>query len=251
MRRSKFKISTATLVIGGLLTLGILSEPALSGTFSEDLREGLPGRRISGGSRSPNTTCRADSNQPVVALIPENTLGLTLTDRPTLWFSLPAISPDRSLEFGLFNQAGELLYQKSLKPPAEAGLTHLTLPETDEPLQAEQDYRWYLSVVCNPESRSEDLFVTGWIRRVQPTHDIEQQLATGTQQEHLALYKEKNAWLDALTTLCKLRREDPTDTDLSQDWNSLLAAVNLTQASTKPIGELLEYRIDPHGAHMP
>lgn len=235
MRCSNVTTSALALAIGGLLTLGVLSEPAFAGIQNENLRQGLPGRRISGGSRSPRPAClNTIPNQPVIALMPEGNIGLTLSAHPTFWFSLPAISAGKSLEFGLFNQAGEIVYQKTLEASEEAGITHLSLPENTAPLEVDQDYRWYLSVVCNPNSRSEDLFVTGWVKRVQPDRNISQQLATATDQERLALYEESALWYDILTTLAELRRKSPTDTELAQRWSTLLESVNLTQVIAPP-----------------
>lgn len=230
MRRSKFTTSTLAYAVAGLTALGVMSEPAFSSTQSVDLRQGLPGRRISGGSRSPSTTCLTTPDQPVIALMPEDNVGLTISEHPTLWFSLPAVNTDRSLEFGLFDQAGEMVYRKTLAASGEAGLTHLKLPETESPLEIDTNYRWYLSVVCDPQSRSEDLFVTGWIKRVQPNSDISQQLTHATAQERLSLYETSALWYDALTTLIELRRNNPTAPELVQRWDTLLNSVNLSQA---------------------
>jgi len=230
MRRSKLTTSILAYAVAGVTALGVMSEPAVASTQGIGVRQGLPGRRISGGSRSPSTSCLATPDQPVIALIPEDNVGLTLSEHPTLWFSLPAVSTDRNLEFGLFDQTGETVYKKTLEASGEAGLTQLRIPETEAPLEVDKSYRWYLSVVCNPQSRSEDLFVTGWIKRVQPGQEISQQLTHATAQERLSLYETSALWYDALTTLIELRRNNPTAPELAQRWDTLIDSVNLTQS---------------------
>ena len=241
MRHPNLKRQTLSLFAGGLLSLASLyagASPSLANTPSSNARQGLPGRRISGGSRSPNTACLATPDQPVVALMPKSNLGLTLSERPTFWFSLPAISPDRTLEFGLYDQEGELIYKENFGASGEAGISSLSLPNTFAPLSEGKNYRWYLSVVCDPDSRSEDLVVTGWIRRNQADRDLATQLADATPQERLSVYESSDIWFETLTTLAELHRLSPSsegaELSLDEKWQGLLEAVDLTQVATVP-----------------
>ncbi len=237
MRRFNPTKFAATLTIGGLLALSsLLSEPSLASEQINDPRQGLPGRRISGGSRSPSAHCLSTPNQPLIALMPKSNLGLTVSEHPTLWFSLPAISPDRTLEFGLYAPSGELIYTTTFSASAKAEIVSLPLLETPAPLAIGQDYKWYLSVVCNQESRAEDLVVTGWIRRIQPDSAVNEQLANATAQERSAVYTQSSLWYDALTDLAELRRSTPTTNTLEQQWVSLLESVDLPQVIATPLG---------------
>lgn len=238
MRSNRTK-TTAALLLGGLLALSVLSEPSLAGTQASNARQGLPGRRISGGSRSPNTACLTTPNQPVVAIMPESNLGLTLSGHPKLWFSLPAINPDRTLEFGLYNEAGELLYQTTFRPSGKAEVASLSIPETFAPLDIAKNYRWYLSVVCNPENRAEDLVVTGWVRRIQPNSLASEQLATATPQDRLIIYEQAEIWYDTLTALAELLQREPGVSNSEQQWISLLESIDLPQVITVPLGNEL------------
>lgn len=228
-------------MLGGLAYLAsliVLSEPGIANDQNSNVRQGLPGRRISGGSRSPNTACLATPEQPVVALMPKNNLGLTISERPTLWFSLPAISADRALEFGLYNQTGELIYKESFETSGEAGISSFSLPSTFAPLSEESTYRWYLSVVCDPDSRSEDLVVTGWIRRIQASSTLSAQIASATLQERLSVYETSNLWFETLTTLAELRRtlpqEDSAKQQIDEKWQRLLNSAELSRFTTVP-----------------
>lgn len=216
------------------MTIGPLTVPAAANNSQVNApRQGLPGRRISGGSRSPNAACLTTPDQPVVALMPKNNLGLTLKEHPTFWFAVPGINPHKELEFGLFDAAGNLLHQQSMTVPESAGITKITLPATAPALATDTDYRWYLSVVCDPSSRAEDLVVTGWVRRVEAETGLLQQLSTATLQEQLSLYENSELWFDALTILAELRDSQPS-TDIEQQWAALFESVELPQVLNSP-----------------
>ena len=203
-----------------------------------NLRQGLPGRRISGGSRSPDTACLASPDQPVIALMPESNLGLTLAEHPTFWFAIPSISQGKEIEFGLYNQNEELIYQKTFEAPSEAGIASLSLPETAAALNPEENYRWYLSVVCDPASRAEDLVVTGWVRRVEPDSNLLYELSSATPQEQLDLYRASGLWHETITTLASLHpyeaTSDSTGHPTAHQWNALLESVALPQVMNTP-----------------
>lgn len=249
MKRSKLLKITAAL-LGGLLLLGTLSNSSLAN--NDNVRKGLPGRRISGGSRSPNTACllnNADSEaaQRVIAIAPENNLSRTIAAHPTFWFSLPAINPDRSIEFSLVNQDEEVFYTQTLQPTGKAGLTAIALPETAPELDASQTYKWHLSVVCDRASRATDLVVWGWIERQAVSPSRLQQIAQADSQQRLALYEELNDWNDLLTELSGLHRDRTANhqstADLEAKWTALLNGENLAQSlDDSPIAALSDVR---------
>ena len=227
-RSNSFRITTAFL--GGLLLLCTISNSSLANT--NNVRQGLPGRRISGGSRSPNTACLLDdahskAAQKVIAIAPESNLNQTATARPTFWFALPAINPDRSIEFSLVDQAEETVHTQTLQPTGRAGLTAITLPATALELDENQTYKWHLSVVCDRASRATDLVVWGWIERT-----------TG-----------QSAWNDRLTALANLYRErtvnEQTTEDLEDRWMALLVSENLSQSLGR--SSLVDIARDPTG----
>ncbi|MEO1621011.1 MAG: DUF928 domain-containing protein [Cyanobacteria bacterium J06632_3] len=233
MRHLKLTTLGRCIAIAGLMTLSTLAEPGAADSPTGILRQGLPGRRISGGSRSPDAACLTTPNQPVVALMPKTNLGLTLQEHPTFWFAIPGIAANKSLEFGLFDTDGNLLHQQNIAVPSDAGITSIALPETAQTLDLETDYRWYLSVVCDPNSRAEDLVVTGWVRRVQADAELQQQLATATPQEKLSLYESSELWFDGLTTLAELRNNQPSE-QIEQQWTALFESVDLPQVLSSP-----------------
>ena len=236
MKRSK-QFKTAAAFFGALLLLATLGSSSLANT--DDVRQGLPGRRISGGSRSPNTACllnepNSKESQKVIAIAPESNLSRTVQSRPTFWFSLPPINPDRSIEFSLINQDEEIFYTQTLQPTGKAGLAAITLPETAPTLDEDQTYKWHLSVVCDRASRATDLVVWGWVERVAVLPSRLQQTIQTNSQNRLSIYEDLNAWNDTLTALFELHRDrtanSQTTEDLEEKWTALLTAENLSQS---------------------
>ena len=229
MRRFKnFKVTT--VLIAGLLAPGVLAKPSFANSANNNVRRGLPGRRISGGSRSPSTACLLPSpdkfkGQSVVALVPENNVSRTSLSHPTFWFALPAISADRHIEFALMDEAEELVYAKTLQPNEKAGLLGISMPEESPALAADQTYRWYLSVVCDPGSRATDLVVWGWLERAASTPD-------GSPLGRAHVEFEPAAWNDALTAVADLYSDlistNQSTADLDKKWTDLLASEDLS-----------------------
>lgn len=248
MKRSKpFKV--ATVLLGGLLSLSILSEPSLANNQPSNARQGLPGRRISGGSRSPNTACLLNGGLPtetqkVVALTPEDNLSRTVMARPAFWFVLPAVNPDRRIEFLVTDQDEEVVYKQTLQPTGKAGLAAIALPKTAPELTENQAYQWHLSVICDPSSRAADLVVWGSIERMAVEPSLQAKIAQADSQAQLALYEELTAWNDTLTALSHLHRDRTTEnqdtTELEAQWSALLASENLGQLPDTSIASLMD-----------
>ena len=92
---------------------------------ADQVRQGLPGRRISGASRLP-TAC-AHSANPLVAIVPESNLGTTAVAAPALWLSVPEVTREKQLEFYLFGTQEEIIYQTSFVLEPTANLVGLDL----------------------------------------------------------------------------------------------------------------------------
>ncbi|NEP18263.1 MAG: DUF928 domain-containing protein [Leptolyngbya sp. SIO4C1] len=202
---------------------------------SDSLRQGLPGRRISGGSRVPTEACVLDQ-QPLIALVPDDAIGLTGKAAPTLWFALPAVSPSRSLEFGLFTQDDQLIYQTTL-PVSAAGVRSIDLTQLEgaPALTVDENYRWYLSIVCNPSNRSEDIWVDGWVRRVDLPSAMAADLASASPLDQPHLYLQAGLWHEAITELATLVQRYPESAALEQQWQALLSSIDLDQAVDAPV----------------
>ena len=108
--------STLILAVVSVFALSAFSAAAQAKNLDSELRQGLPGRRISSGSRSSNIVCVLPQNEPVLALMPKSNVGMTLSPH-------------------------EPRYQNSLALMGETGLMQLSLPDTVSPLRVSRDDR--------------------------------------------------------------------------------------------------------------
>ncbi|MEO0456891.1 MAG: DUF928 domain-containing protein [Cyanobacteria bacterium P01_A01_bin.114] len=239
-----YKLSILAAVILGMGS----PAPSLAMTKSEDtLRQGLPGRRISGGSRVPSDACVTDQ-QPLMALVPDENLGLTSEASPTFWFSLPTVDASKSLEFGLFDENGAQLYQTMLSASGKAGVIGIDLGELEgaPALRVDQNYRWSLSIVCNAQNPSENLWVDGWVRRIELPSSVTSRLPQTPPRHQSEVYLEAGLWHEGLTQLAQQvswSRTDPNGPSPSgstaeTQWQTLLESIDLAQAATAPVFEV-------------
>lgn len=204
--------------------------------------EGAPGRRIGGGTRG---TCPKSASS-MIALVPENNLGLTLSNTPTFLFYVPKIegadSGQIEMEFLLVDESDpentQEIYQHRAPLPSGGGTIALTLPNDENlpPLEANQFYSWYFSLICNAKATDPSILsLGGWIERVEPLPTLTQELEPLTSRDRLAIYERELLWFDAIGTLAQLRRENPNDPLLRQKWNELLESVNLSEIAQAPL----------------
>lgn len=201
--------------LGLVIGLGIqLSIPTGVQAAEEDqVRQGLPGRRISGASRLPNTAC-AQNSSPMVAIVPETNLGVTAVAEPTLWLSVPSVASTKQLEFYLFNVQDEIIYQTSFIVEPTDDLVGLDLGSmANAPkLEVNQRYRWAASIICNPDNHSENISVEGWVDRVEASN------TDGT-----------GFWYDQLGLLMEQLQRYPHSRDALSQWHRLMASARLDQ----------------------
>lgn len=226
----------------GLLCLNLGAKPNLAGTPTQPNGvpvQGLPGQRLGGGTRNPDDYME---QMPLVALIPETNLGITMAGLPKFLFYLPAANDVRDIEFVLYDEADNLIYETIVSVSATAGIFRLDLAEAEElaPLQLHKNYHWYFSIIA--DDRAEDMVVNGWTRRVDLATWVQEQSlnadlivslesATPLDQARL-LYQEAQLWHDAAVILEDLQQTDPGNLSIAEEWENLLQAVNLEELSS-------------------
>ncbi|MEO0826827.1 MAG: hypothetical protein AAFY67_14370 [Cyanobacteria bacterium J06642_9] len=89
MARCKFHQVAIAVALGNSLSLGFWVAPSVAG--SEDgsnLSQGLPGRRIGGGTRSLDVAIGQEQS-PLTALLPESNLAMVTAEHLALLFYIP------------------------------------------------------------------------------------------------------------------------------------------------------------------
>lgn len=198
---------------------------------------GAPGRREGGGTRSPGS-CPA-AGKPLTALIPANNIGFTVAEYPSFLFYVPPVpaqAPPLPIEFVLKENDQEI-YTTTFMTTGKGGIVSISLPAYAglPPLEVGKNYQWFLSMVCDSEQRSLDVFVQGSIQRVAPTAQLNNQLRVATPNKRPDVYAEAGMWFDALTTLAELRRSNPNNSAYSAEWEQLLKAVGLDSIAKEPL----------------
>ncbi|OUL23836.1 hypothetical protein BV372_29480 [Nostoc sp. T09] len=200
---------------------------------SEDKpREGLPGRRIGGGTRGE---CFSTVGR-LMALVPETNLGFTKKAYPNFLFYLPQTSAPAMVEFVLQDESHNSVYETTFTKTNSGGVINFSLPGSTSlpPLAIGKKYNWYVSMICDPENRANDIVVNGWIQRVELNSNLTKQLEQTSPFERVNLYAKAGLWQDALGTLAELRTTKPNDFRLAANWTQLLKSEKLDAIAKEP-----------------
>lgn len=199
----------------------------------------LTGNRQGAAKRGPGCTTPRNS---LTAILPNSNLGLVVSEQPSFYWYMPTVetSTPTEIEFilsGVDSERRDIdppLYMARFSAAGLSGVSSLTVPPDQTPLVIDADYRWSLSIICDPEDRSRDEAVSGWIRRIAPEASLAAKLEQARPEDYPALYAEAGLWFDALRYLAALRRNSP-DANLANDWSALLKTVGLEQVADKPL----------------
>lgn len=217
MKKAILKLSLATCLL-----LASSANSAIAESENNN-RSAFPGRRVGGGTRSEQ--CLAD-NQALIALNPENNLGITAKSNPTLYFSIPALNQAREAEFVLTDSQGKLIHSTLVTVAQKPQLLSIQLPE--DAIATEQNYQWSFSLMCNPQDYTQDVILTGWLQRVEMEAEL---TTTANQLEKVMALKQQELWLDAIAMLIELRQAQPENGEIEQQWQQALQQLNLDIAT--------------------
>ena len=235
-----YKILITTLLVNSLIG-GMASEASAGHDPDNQPRQGFPGRRIGGGTRS-NCAYQA---QGLMALVPDSNLSLTAAARPTLFFRLPDTDAEYTAEFVLRDSEDETVYEAALPLAAGSsesgmrvvGLDLSALPDF-EPLQPGEDYHWYFSIICNPADRAEDIVVNSWLRRVDASPALLASLSEASAIRQTQLYLEAGLWPDALNALVGAPSSHRFNGEAQRMWEQLLQSIGLNAVADFPVADV-------------
>ncbi|MDY7002491.1 MAG: DUF928 domain-containing protein [Cyanobacteriota bacterium] len=199
--------------------------------------QGSPNNRKGAGSRGECPKVEP----PLTALVPINPPILTSAKYPTFWFYIPYpeiqgleakfvfVAKPRKKEDGV--------YRVQFPLENTPGIIRVTLPETESPLEIDREYSWAFAVICDPEDSSQNIAISGGVRR-KSISELESELGAAVLgRDRAIIYAANGLWLDSLTSLAELRLAKPKDDTVKTDWEDLLGAeaVKLDKFSDKPI----------------
>ncbi|ERT08555.1 hypothetical protein M595_1423 [Lyngbya aestuarii BL J] len=190
-----------------------------------------PADREGGGSRGGSVFKEGSS---LIALTPVRG-GVTVAEYPTLLVYVP--QPKESLtnspvEMGLKDEEDRVIYKTIIQLPPQESIIAINLKqdETSISLEPNKTYRWYIY-----STRVYSDYIEVPITRISPNDELSQALEKANLQERFNLYNQNGIWYEALYTLFELRRTNPNDTTLIQEWKELLHFVRLEKIADVPL----------------
>lgn len=191
---------------------------------------GLPGQRQDGGGvrGGNNTTCPTGSS--LTALMPSTNIGLTVSETPSLFWYVPATAPV-TMEFVMRDETGKVIDEQTLTVTGTAGIVSVN---PSKPLEVGKSYHWFFSMICNPADRAGDRFVGGWIKRVESSSTLTQDLEAAIPRDRPAIYARESLWFDTVASLADLHRNNTSDAGIAAQWQELLKSVDLDILAKEP-----------------
>lgn len=206
-------------------------------------RRSIPGRRESGGTRGP-ACVQGPTNLTV--LLPQGNVGLTTAAYPQFFWYLPKTRA-KTMQFSLYRgnerePAQELLYEKILTPPEQAGVVSLSLPKEADvtPLAVGQTYFWAVTLMCEPDDPLKNIQAEGWIERIAIEPGLAKELTAAKPSDRPQIYAHNGIWFETLSTLAGLRCANTQNSALTKSWNELLTSVKLDRLAEQPFTQVCQ-----------
>jgi Domain of Unknown Function (DUF928) len=171
----------------------------------------------------------------IIALIPQSNRGLTVAESPTFFAYVSQKST--SIEFTLQTEDGTEVYSTDFKVD-KPGIVEVRIPpatDKQKSLEVGKRYQWSFSVICNPNDRSGDYFVKGFVQRVEPGPTLKNDLANAEPMARAIAYANSGIWYETVSTLAEMLRKSPGDKALIAEWQQLLRSQKLGELATKPL----------------
>ncbi|MEA5601646.1 DUF928 domain-containing protein [Nostoc sp. UHCC 0252] len=179
-------------------------------------------------------TVGATGPAAIIALLPQNFFGTTVSERPTILVYLPASNAEEAV-FSLKDEAGNTQYQMTIPVALKAGVMAVKLPADAPALAVGKNYHWFLALKLDGQLSPNTPYVDGWVQRIQPNAE----LATAMQQKDAlklaTAFGKHGVWYDCVETLAALHSAQPTNVTLSKQWEELLSSVSLKEIVTVPL----------------
>lgn len=187
-----------------------------------------PPKKFSPRARVGGEMRGTDGSDPELqALVPDH-VGLTVKREPVLnWFLSKRTS--YPVRFTLVdNRLVKPIHEAPLPSPKEAGVQSINLKDYGLRLEPDVQYRWYVSVIRNPDSPSQDIVAGGVIERCEFNECLVVPGANLTcNVEGVSENARAGLWYDAMACVCDLIKANPTDVQLRRQRAALLKQVGL------------------------
>jgi hypothetical protein len=153
----------------------------------------------------PVRGCEGAEPIRLTLITPPEHAATTLSAHPTLLWQVTGPS-DAPLQFTLMAPGSrQPLYQQTLKAE-QAGVIAVTLPDESAALELGQQYRWTVSLICDADRPSQNVYARAWVTRVAPSTHLALQLlgiqpGPEAEQQRALAYATAGVWYDVAASL--------------------------------------------------
>ncbi len=187
---------------------------------------GSPSGRVGGGTRG--ITERESFSLQVLA--PDH-IGYTVNDQPSLyWYVSKSIAHPIEVTVTERNAVAPLV-EKVIKGPEAGGIQAIRLADYGVHLRKNVPYKWFVTLVTDPNHRSKDIMAGGIITLVEPTPELLAKLKKTDSKSAPYMYAQEGMWYDALDSISKMIDASPTNMDLRKQRASFLDQVGLNEVA--------------------
>ena len=186
---------------------------------------GAPVTRVGGATRGFSR----QALPTIDALVPER-VGYTLVEQPSLYWFL-STDTDTRVDFTLIAQdATSPLVEITLDAPLTGGVHRINLADLGVTLEPGITYLWYVSLVPDPQRRSQDRVVGGALERLD-SKELSARVAGATERNRAALLAQEGVWYDAVTVLSDRIAAGEGDPAARSERAELLGQVGLDRVA--------------------
>jgi len=157
----------------------------------------------------------------------------TTAAHPTFLFFVPTTTASQ-VQFSISDRDRKSIYRQSFALSGKSGIFRLELP-TDRfrELAVGQVYKWEFNIICVADRPVDDDFVVGKLQRVPLSVEAKSALSQVSLWERYRAFE-----YDGLMVLDALRRTNPTEQKIQDEWESWLERHKLGDLKQLPAIEL-------------
>jgi Domain of Unknown Function (DUF928) len=196
--------------------------------------KGAPEQASGGASRvgtyylNPSTTSEPAA---IIALLPQNFYGTTVSERPTILVYLP-VSNAQEAVFSLKDEAGNMQHQMKIPVSGISGVIAIKLPGDAPALAVGKNYQWFLALKLDGQLSPSTPYVDGWVHRIQPSSQLAIAMQEQDALKRATALGNNGVWYDCVATLAEAYTAQPSNTNIRKQWEELLSSVSLKEIVT-------------------
>jgi hypothetical protein len=177
-------------------------------------------KRTISGSRGCN-----GGNTQLTLLVPEDHIGLTVSEHPTFLFSLTEI-PSHPIRISVVEpQNPEALFDRTMVLK-QSGIIAVPMPPTSQPLQNNKTYILTVGLLCNPSRISASAYTSVAFQKIPANTRLQQELMQASNiLERAQIYGQNGIWYEAIALGYEAKKLNILDS--IKYFQALISQINL------------------------